>query len=200
MVYCVLAGGKSRRMGCDKAFLQFGDKFALELLLERFYTSGERVCLSSAAGDIGERLIHMERRPEEIGDCIADIGPAGGIYSLLKVLKDDIFVVATDMPFADVRFARCLKNLGGQRDLIVMERENGMREMLFAYYGQSCLKPLESMIHEGDYRLQNLAARVGCAAIPQSVAAKAYGAGWERTLFNMNTPEDYKIAQGMFLT
>lgn len=110
MIYGVLAGGKSSRMGTDKSFLTFGGKFVLEFLLERF--GKEKVYLSSARGDVGQRLKHLLELPEEIADRVADAGPAGGIYSLLETLGEGVFVVATDMPFADVRLARCIMALG----------------------------------------------------------------------------------------
>lgn len=236
MIYGVLAGGRSRRMGCDKAFLQFDGKYVLELLLERFGQAGRfavgpgfegggrrlspgksacgpdgrprpvasGVCLSSARGDVGQRLIHLPEPPQEIADVVPDAGPAGGIYSLLKALQEDIFVVATDMPFADVRLARCLMALGGVADagavppqLVVLEREDGRREMLFGYYGLGCLCALEDMLREGDYRLRNLSERVDCAVVTQDQVMAAYGPGCEKALFNMNTPKDYEAALAM---
>ena len=177
------------------------------------------VCLSSARGDVGQRLIHLPEPPQEIADVVPDAGPAGGIYSLLKALQEDIFVVATDMPFAAVRLARCLMALGGVADaggaparrsggsgtpsgpaiavppqLVVLEREDGRREMLFGYYGLGCLGALEDMLREGDYRLRNLSERVDCAVVTQAQVMAAYGPGCEKALFNMNTPKDYEAA------
>ena len=200
MIYGVLAGGKSSRMGMDKSFLTFGEKFVLEVLLERF--GKETVYLSSARGDVGQKLKHLLELPEEIADCVAEAGPAGGIYSLLETLREGVFVVATDMPFADVRLARCIMALGQAPeqaaapapDMIVLERAGGRREMLFGYYGAGCLKPLKEMISEKNYRLRNLCDRVNCRVVTQEQVLCAYGPGCERVLFNMNTPKDYEIA------
>lgn len=200
MIYSVLAGGKSTRMGENKSFLMFGEKYILEMLLERFRP--EQVYLSSADGGVGKKLIHLDWRPVEIADCVAYAGPAGAVYSLLKKLGEPVFVVATDMPFADVRLSRILVALGqeqadGMPDMIVLERLDGRREMLFGYYGLGCLEPLEQMILEKNYRLRDLCAKVSCAVVGEAQVACAYGPGYTDVLLNMNTPKDYKTALAM---
>lgn len=205
MYYCILAGGKSRRMGENKAFLTFGDKYILELLLSRFSSGEAKVCLSSADGTTGERLIHLNEKPMEVKDRVCQAGPAGGIYSLLKVLEQDIFVTATDMPFADVRLAHCLMELGGVGkdngpDMVILQREDGRHEMLFGYYGLNCVKPLESMLASGNYKLRNLTEKVRCAFISEKEISEAYGPCCSRALFNMNTPQDYAAALEIFNT
>ncbi len=226
MYYCVLTGGKSRRMGQDKAFLNMGGRYVVEVLIERFMGEGRKLCLSSADGDLSARLIHlpdnMTHLPgepmhlqnkmtyrsgglTEVADIVRGAGPMGGIYSLLKVLGEDVFVMATDMPFADVRLAEliiaaasgemktCSQDSGrpGPADLCLLEWESGRLEPLFGFYSLACLKPMEAMLAQGNYRLSSLADRVHVRRIPETALAKAYGAGWERALFNMNTPEDY---------
>lgn len=205
MYYCILAGGKSRRMGKNKAFLTLGDKYILELLLSRFSSCGANVCLSSADGKVGERLIHLNEKPQEVKDCVSQAGPAGGIYSLLKVLKQDIFVTATDMPFADVRLAQYLMELGGVGknngpDMVILQRADGRAEMLFGYYGLKCMKPLEFMLASGDYKLRNLTEKVRCVFISEKEICGVYGASCSRALFNMNTPQDYAVALDIFNT
>lgn len=203
MDYCILAGGLSRRMGRDKAFLTLGDKYILEILIERFTCAGEKVYLSSARGDVGQRLIHLENKPEEVKDRVVQAGPAGGIYSLLSALDKDIFVIAADMPFADVGLARRLLDLGGagrddRPDMIILKRRDGRGEMLFGYYGINCLRPLENMLAEKNYKLLNLAQKVRCVYISEDQMIEACGPDCSRGLFNMNTPDDYRKALEIF--
>ena len=217
MYYCILTGGRSRRMGQDKAFLELGGKYIVEVLINRFMGEGRKLCLSSSDGDVAGKLTHLRSRPREVADIIREAGPIGGIYSLLKVLGEDIFVMATDMPFVDVRLARliiaaaesplyagaasgtagkqlCNGAAAGMADLCLLERNNGWLEPLFGFYSQSCLGSIEKMIAQGNYRLAALADYVRVRRIPETDLAKAYGDGWERVLFNMNTPEDYTRA------
>lgn len=254
MYYCVLTGGKSRRMGQDKAFLDMGGRYVVEVLIERFMGEGRKLCLSSADGDVAARLIHLSENMThlpgepmslqnkmtyrsggltEVADIVQGAGPMGGIYSLLKVLGEDVFVMATDMPFADVRLAEliiaaacgemktCSQDSGmvdlgiaatgderispvqgggrsGPADLCLLEREDGRLEPLFGFYSLACLKPMEAMLAQGNYRLSSLADCVHVRRIPETALAKAYGTGWERALFNMNTPEDYVRAMEIY--
>lgn len=197
MYYCILTGGKSRRMGKDKALLRFGDKFLVELLAERFMEAGD-ICISSADGRLWQSLPGQRTGRDggvrEVGDMIPDLGPAGGIYSLLETLRTDIFVMATDMPFADVRLADLIVDAGKSVDLCLLGRSDGHLEPLFGYYAASCLGPLKQMIDEHDYRLSNLAARVTSRTIGETELSALYGDGCARALFNMNTPADYEDA------
>ena len=213
MYYCILTGGKSRRMGSDKAFLKLDGKYIVEVLIHRFMGEGRKLCVSSANGDVAGKLIHLRNRPLEVADIVREAGPMGGIYSLLEVLKEDIFVMATDMPFADVRLAGLIiaaardevmpaAPAGGVADpaaLCLLERGNGRLEPLFGYYSLACLEPMAAMIAQGNYRLSALADRVHVRRIPETALAQAYGDGWERALFNMNTPRDYSRAVEIYM-
>lgn len=201
MYYCILTGGKSRRMGTDKALLKFGDKFLVELLAGRFAEEGGQVCISSADGRLWQNLPGQRTcggHVREIGDLIHDIGPLGGIYALLEVLRTDIFVMATDMPFADVRLANLIVEAGRDVDLCLLERADGRLEPLFGYYAAACLGPVKQMIDDHDYRLSNLTARVTSRTIKETGLADLYGTGCGQALFNMNTPADYEKALNIF--
>lgn len=201
MYYCILTGGKSRRMGADKALLKFGDKFLVELLAERFLAAGN-VCISSADGrlwqDLPGRSMCLGGNIREVGDLISDIGPLGGIYSLLEVLRTDIFVMATDMPFADVRLADLIVDAGKGEKLCLLERADGRLEPLFGYYSAACLGPVKQMIAQHHYRLSDLAGRVASRTIRENELADLYGSGCGEVLFNMNTPVDYEEALNIF--
>jgi molybdopterin-guanine dinucleotide biosynthesis protein A len=82
----ILAGGKSSRMGQDKATLIYKEKPLAEYLLEVLNTAG-----------LEESYINND---SELADIIPDKGPLGGIYSALQKLsdKDYIFFVPVDMP------------------------------------------------------------------------------------------------------
>ena len=191
MYYCVLAGGKSRRMGQDKAFLSFGEKFLIEDMVERFYAISEKVCISSALGDVAEKMIRIKNKPMEAADVYKDIGPLGGIYSLLHCVKDDIFVVAVDMPLVDVKLVECMLQLADGK-AAVLQRKNGKLEPLFAYYTQKCKETALSQIQSGNYRMTDFIKKADIACILETDLEKLYGKGFEKAVFNMNTPSDYE--------
>lgn len=191
MYYCVLAGGKSRRMGQDKAFLSFGEKFLIEDMVERFYSMSENVCISSAVGDVAQKMIHAKKKPIEVADLYTGIGPLGGIYSLLHCVKDDIFVVAVDMPLVDVRLVQCMLELAGGK-AAVLQRSDGRLEPLFAYYTKECGAAAWSQIQSGNYRMTDFIEKADITCISENELEKLYGKGFEKAVFNMNTPSDYE--------
>ncbi len=191
MYFCILAGGKSRRMGRDKAFLPFGEKYLIEDMAKRFLAIDEKVCISSAKGNLVEKMVHMERIPVEVSDIYTDIGPLGGIYSLLHQLKEDIFVVAVDMPLVDARLVKCMLTLADGKPA-VLQRKNGKIEPLFAYYTQSCEIKTLKQIESGNYRMTDFIENAGICRILEEDLEKLYGKGFEDAIFNMNTPSDYE--------
>ena len=74
----ILAGGKSSRMGQDKAHLPWGEKTFLEHLVEE--TSGFDEVLISVGS-----VAHWSDSPYQlVVDELNEFGPAEGIYQLLK--------------------------------------------------------------------------------------------------------------------
>lgn len=226
MYYCILAGGKSRRMGRDKALLELDGHNCAEVLLEQFGAEGDGICLSVAYQSIEKKTAYMDVFKTEIKkavkkdressdgkgvmrdiivieDKVENAGPLGAIYSLLSELRQDIFVVAVDMPFANARLAGCLMDIGRKKSdsepqMIILERSDKKREMLFGYYSYSCLAAIREMLSSGCLRLSNLCDKVNCIFVSEAEISAGYGQGWEIALFNMNRPEDYAFALNKF--
>ena len=98
----VLAGGRSRRMGRDKALLEH-DGVAL---VDRAAATLGQLCgeVLIASGD-GARL----GRAGEIADALPDAGPLGGLLAALDVARSPLVaVVAVDMPHASAEVLRLL--------------------------------------------------------------------------------------------
>ena len=92
----ILAGGKSRRMGQDKALLDRGGQSQLAYLAGLLDKKVERVFVSTRADqkDDGER-----RKYAQIVDRYDDMGPLAGILSAMEEHPDsDWLVVACDLP------------------------------------------------------------------------------------------------------
>src|SRR3990170_8636218 len=90
----VLAGGQSRRMGRDKAFLPVGEKFMLQHIID---------CLRPISDDIIVVTNHAWKvdglRVQAVPDIVQEWGPLGGILSGLMASSSQYnLVVACDMP------------------------------------------------------------------------------------------------------
>lgn len=91
----VLAGGKSTRMGTDKAWISWGGKTFLDLAQERLMKIvGEDRVLVSGEG----------RGDRSVPDLRPGLGPLGGLHAVCESLPGDaaLLVVPVDMPLLGV--------------------------------------------------------------------------------------------------
>ncbi|WP_286271679.1 molybdenum cofactor guanylyltransferase [Thalassotalea hakodatensis] len=96
----VLAGGKSSRMGKDKALLSVNG----ERLLDRSVT------LLNKAG-VDQTIISGNVHGEQ--DKLECIGPLGGIYTaLVKYQPHALLIIPVDLPFIDLTTLQHLKSAG----------------------------------------------------------------------------------------
>tara|TARA_R110001592_G_scaffold308763_1_gene582766 strand:- start:3343 stop:3900 length:558 start_codon:yes stop_codon:yes gene_type:complete len=102
----ILMGGQSTRMGSDKAFVQWQGQTLLEKAIDHLSGITEDIYLSVNAEQYD--LLHDEYAC--IQDRYPDKGPLGGILSALEILKEDLIVLAVDMPNLS---AACVKDLIG---------------------------------------------------------------------------------------
>ncbi len=174
----LLAGGKSLRMGRDKALLELNGLTLFERsrqLLEPFF---KRILIA------GDRLDLV--RPGI--SAIADLYPGsalGGLYTGLRAAETDwIFVTPCDMPYPDPEIVkRLLANRDGV-DAVVPRTPEGY-EPVFALYHKNCLLQMESMLRNGQYRIYDFYQRIAIRFLdPPELPV-----GWRRALININTPE-----------
>lgn len=89
LVGLVLAGGRSSRMGRDKAMLPWGEGSLLAHMRQLLHEAGATRVLIS--GDY--------REDSAMADLTPDLGPLGGLASVAKRLPDcSLLVVPVDMP------------------------------------------------------------------------------------------------------
>ncbi|WP_106917604.1 molybdenum cofactor guanylyltransferase [Chryseobacterium aurantiacum] len=89
----VLAGGKSSRMGQDKALMKLNGKYMIEYITHTLSQFFDEVLIS------GSLSKYDGFQNNVIEDLVNGKGPMGGIYSALEYCKEDIFVCSCDMPF-----------------------------------------------------------------------------------------------------
>lgn len=142
MTGVVLAGGRSTRMGRDKALLEL-DGVAL---VERAAATLREVCAEVliASGD-GARL----GRPGEIADALADAGPLGGLLAALEAARHPLVaVVAVDMPHASAQVLRLLAAaLDGANAAVPVV--DGRAHPLHAVYATRTLPGLRGYVERG---------------------------------------------------
>ena len=186
----ILAGGASRRMPGDKAFMEVGGRRVIGIQLEVIEGLFEEVLIVANAGRL-ERLGEFESAAagvHVVEEPIAGKGPLGGILSGLMLSEaDENFVLACDMPF--IKRDAVAFVLAGLRDYdaCLPATPKGL-EPLHAAYRKSCLPAIESRLAAGNLRVTGFLEQVRVKYVPWERLLQFDSTG--RLLTNINEPDD----------
>lgn len=185
----LLTGGRSSRMGTDKAMLCYEGEAFWKRIARELKKMGKLYVSVSAEqkGNFGEGF--------RIVDEIPQIGPMGGIVSAFHQTKEEaFFVCACDMPFIDSIFVRELlkkwrelEDSGERMDGLFVRNEKGRIYTTAGIYHRRLLPFLEQQVIAGRYGLSAGICR-GNICFLEETSRKD-----RKNLFlNVNTMEDYK--------
>jgi molybdenum cofactor guanylyltransferase len=177
----LLAGGKSSRMGQEKAFLEIGGEPLWRLQVEKLrQLSPKQIMLS------GPRRNEWKAY-EVIPDEVENAGPLAGVAAALtKCAMPHLVVLAIDLPMMTSNFLRLLLSLCGHNHGAVPRSANGF-EPLAAVYPASCASTANAALRAGDFSLQNFVRE----AISEKLLVERHISRAEASLFtNLNTPAD----------
>ena len=189
----ILCGGKSRRMGEDKASLQWKDIPLAKYKWQQFTGCAEEVFFSVRDPEQGELIRKMVGEgalavPDEPAGC----GPLGGIYASLKHCSEEyLFVTAVDMPFSDPETAQELAALIEGYDAVIPVTADGRQHPLCALYAKTCLPAFEQQLKAGDYKVRDALAGLRVRSVNAADLR-----GGEKKLTNMNDQSEYRSVLG----
>ncbi len=178
----ILAGGKSSRMGKNKASLTWNGDTFLHTLID-------------ACRDFPEIYVSVDDREKYrdlsctlVEDEEKEYGPLEGIYQVLKQMDAPYAVMlATDMPMISREFLKALvSNITGEEDCLVLRRE-GRPQPLCSVYAKSILPVVEHMRRNREHKPGLLFQRVNTRYLD----LEELGFG-EAVIANVNTPEEYE--------
>ena len=208
----ILAGGKSRRMGENKALMRLGDDSLIGHIIR---------CLH----DVTDELLLVTNSPTEYahldvpmhGDILPDAGALGGIYTgLIHASHDVILCVACDSPFLEPKLLSYLVSVLGEYDAVMpytyssrqtpfcCNKDIGVTnpsygddtqitlQTLCAAYSKRCLSIIELMLRESELRVHALQERARIQRVSPEVWREFDPEGM--SFFNINTPEDFERA------
>ena len=180
----ILVGGKSRRMGMDKAFLEIAGTPLFDRLLAVFREIFARTVL---VGGQAERFARYGLT------CHPDIHPGsamGGLYTaLVHADTPYIFVSACDLPFPSSAVARRLVALREGHDAVVARSADGF-EPLFALYAAQCRDRVRRFLESGNLCICDLYPGMNVRVVPMAELSMLDGG--ERAFVNVNTPEEFR--------
>lgn len=187
----ILCGGKSSRMGENKAFLEYRGVRLIEHVM-------------AALRELFDEVILVTNTPQEYADynaeIVTDIIPGksslGGIYTgLFYASGDRGFVCACDMPFIDPEFIAYMVKRSVSYDIVVPRSREG-RQPLHALYSRRCLNRIERQIKENQLKIARLYECLKTLEIGPDEIAGHSRKEVERMFFNVNTKEDWEALHG----
>jgi len=184
----VLAGGKSSRMGRDKASLRWDDSDLLHTVLDRLAAvCPELIVVSNVPRALKRRGVLV------VSDSYPGCGPLAGIHAgLLAMGAEYGFFAACDMPFlSSAAIARIVDAAAGWDAAVPYI--DGYYHPLHAVYHKRCLPHIEQILAAGDYRVLSFYPQVRLRRI--SVDELRPADPDLRTLCNINTPEELATAR-----
>ncbi len=184
----ILAGGKSTRMGTDKAFLEMGGRTLLSRALELAGTVAPDVAI---VGD-GSKFFPLGRVVE---DVYPQQGPLGGIHAALASSKSALnLMLAVDMPYVERNFLQYLLSEASRTSAVVtVPRIDPGWQPLCAVYRREFAEVAEDALRRHKNKIDALFSQVETRVVSQDEMARL---NFSEAMFrNLNTPEDFEAAQ-----
>lgn len=183
----VLAGGRSRRMGTDKAFLQLDGRTLLARVLDLLGALTPQVGIVGPAAKFTAYGLVIE-------DVYAGRGPLAGIHAALTSSTTELnLIMAVDLPLVTESLLRFLVEQARASDAVVtVPRIAGGYQPLCAVYRRAFAPLAQAALESGKNKIDALFAPATTRILEESELNRfAFGAA----LFeNLNTPEDLRRA------
>ena len=186
----ILAGGKSTRMGADKAFVELQGRTLLERALE---------LARGVAGEVrivGDRAKFAAFAPV-VEDAFPGCGPLAGIHAALRASSTDLnLMLAVDLPLISPELLQYMvARARGAPATVTAALANGGWQPLCAVYRREFADAAEQALRAGKYKIAPLFAPNCTQRVSEQELADA---GFSADIFrNVNTPEELAEAGEM---
>lgn len=199
----IQAGGRSTRMGKDKAWLLLNGRPLIEHSLAAAFAVSPRVALIIDATNQQQdryRQLAAQWKAEIITDLFHHRGPLGGIYTALTQCpaQEAALILACDLPFITPEFLGWLWQVhhASAAALTVPLDQRSRVQMLAGVYAATCREPIARMLSWDELMTDRLRLRISTRLVTFSEYAHLPGAA--QMLVNINTAEDYqRLAVGL---
>lgn len=185
----ILAGGKSTRMGTDKAFVLLNGRTLLEHMLNVARMITANVTIVGAASKFQQFAPTVE-------DVFPNCGPLGGIHAALRASSFDLnLMLAVDVPFVSSGLLNYLLGCA-QSDsaTVIVPRTSQGWQPLCAIYRREFANLAEAALRTGSYKIDALFDRI---KVHQIDLVEMEEQGFSPQMFrNLNTREELTAAAG----
>lgn len=189
----IQAGGKSSRMGQDKALMPFLGRPLVARQVDRL-----------ASADIP--LLVITNRPEDYAflglpmtaDLMPGVGPLGGLYTALSSASTPLVtVVACDMPFVSAALLSAQRDILLEEgvDVVIPRTEEGLEPLHATYRRETCLPAVRAALEAGE---RKMIVWFSAVAVREMSLEEARQHDPDlRSFINVNRPEDYQAAEAL---
>ncbi|OHB50038.1 MAG: hypothetical protein A2106_06645 [Planctomycetes bacterium GWF2_40_8] len=188
MTAVILAGGKSSRMGSNKAFLKLKGKTFIERQINLLREMFDEIFISANTPSEYEYL-----NLPVFKDIYPDKGPLCGIYtSLINSSSLYTFMLACDMPFVEIGLIKYLKGFTREYDVVVPKSERGL-EPLHAFYSKNCIDPIKKELDSNNLRIISFFphVKVNVVELDNLTTSDSF----KNSIKNLNTRDEYEVVK-----
>jgi len=159
----ILAGGKSKRIGTSKAFIDLNGKPLLLYVVDKAQEiAGEIVVAVERDSDPSSYVRILPPSVLVVNDSMVNVGPLAGILAGMRTLSTEYGVVLPcDVPFVNVNVLRLLFERASGAEAAIPKWPNGYIEPLQAVYRvESALRATRSALEAGKQRVNEIIRRL----------------------------------------
>jgi molybdopterin-guanine dinucleotide biosynthesis protein A len=179
----ILSGGKSIRMGENKAFIQIEGVPIVKRIYDLFTELFQEVIIVT-----NQKHLFSNFDSKIYSDLIPGKGALGGLYTGIFFSSfQHSFCVACDMPFIKKSLVQYLIEHIDEADVIVPRTKDGLQP-LHAIYSKNCIDPMKRMIEEGKSKIIDIYNQVHVKIIDEKDFI-CFDPGRE-SFINVNTREE----------
>jgi len=191
----ILAGGAGRRIGSEKAFLEFFGVTMIERTVEVAGEVADEVVVVARDADQAERLRKVVPEARVVADSVRGFGPVAGLAAGMEAAGSEfVLAVGCDLPFLNPGVINLLFDLARGHDAAVPAREGGLLEPLHAVYragpmAMACREALAA----GERRIRAPLGALSVRNVPVELLRPLDPE--LLSLYNLNTEEDLAEAR-----
>lgn len=185
----IIAGGKSVRMGFDKAFMNINNLPCIELIVKKLKKHFSEIIIVTDEGNKYNFLKEIVAY-----DQYKNAGPLGGLHAGLKRSSSLYnYLIACDMPVISENMILYMKRLlSFQPDIIACENKEFI-EPFHAVYSKNLIELIEDQIKMGELSLFNLMKKSKTRVISHHTIRKVCKG--DLVFTNLNTRQDLEYYQ-----
>jgi len=188
----VLAGGRSRRLGRDKAIELFGDKPLIQHVIDSVSQVDDDIVVVAAPKS---QLPRLDPHVRIVHDCYSLGSALVGILTGLKASRSQYsLAVACDMPFLNIDLIRYLMSVSRGFDAVI-PRIGKMIEPLHAVYSRNCIDAIQAQIESGNLKISAVLDKANVRYVERDEIER-YDPQ-HLSFMNINSEEDLKKAKAM---